>query len=54
MVGSVVDPDPVGSALFGRNRIRIVTEKTDPGSIKGSQTKGDKQICFNYNFLFDL
>ena len=27
---SVVDPDPVGSALFGRIRKRIVTEKTDP------------------------
>ena len=36
---SVVDLDAVGSALFGWIRIRIVTEKTDPDSIKDSQTK---------------
>ena len=28
----------------GSGRIRIVTEKTDPGSIKGSQNKGDKKM----------
>ena len=50
---SVVDPDPVGSASFGRNRIRIVMEKTDPGSIKNSQNKGGKIFVF-YNFLLDL
>ena len=31
---SVVDPDPVGSALFGRIWIRIVTEKTVPERIR--------------------
>ena len=47
---SVVDPDrdPVRSALFGR--ISIVTEKTDPGSIKGSQNKGYK-TCFFIQFF---
>ena len=28
------DPDPVVSASFGRIRIRIVTEKTDPERIR--------------------
>ena len=57
---SVVDPDSdphylagSGSALFGRIRIRTVTERTDTGSIKGSQNKGDKTILFQ-NFLLDL
>ena len=40
---SVVDLDPVGSALFCQIRIRIVTEKTNQerirGSIKGCQNK---------------
>ena len=40
------DLDPVGSASFGRIRIRIVTKKTDPGSIKGSQNKGDQKSCY--------
>ena len=36
-------------------RIHIVTEKTDPGSIKGSQNKMDKQILKNnLNFVLDL
>ena len=47
---SVVDPDPVGSALFGRIRIRTVMEKTDPGFIKTSQNKGDKKVV-DYNFI---
>ena len=30
----VVDPDPVGPALFGPIRIRILTEITDPERIR--------------------
>ena len=43
--GQLTDPDtaavrtsvPDGSASFGRIRFRILTKKTDPGCIKGSQ-----------------
>ena len=45
VISSVVDPYPVRSALFGRIRIRIVTEKTNPeripGSINAAKIKGD-------------
>ena len=33
---SVVDPDPVRSASFGRIRMCIVTEKTDPERIRAA------------------
>ena len=46
------DPDPVGSASFGWIQIRIVREKTDPGSINSSQDKGNKKLV--YNFLLYL
>ena len=51
---SVVDPEPdmVGSALFVRIRIRIVTEKTDPGSIKAGKKRNKKWIIsMIYNIL---
>ena len=51
---SVVDLDPVRSALFGWIRIRIVTEKTDPGSIKGSQNKEDKNVYSYRIFVFQV
>ena len=51
-ISSVVYPDLVGSALFGRIWIRIVMEKTEPGSTKGSQNKGQK-VCL-FIFLLDL
>ena len=50
-----MDLDPVGSALFCRIRIRIVTGKTDPGSIKGMPKRGtNKLFCFFHNLFIRL
>ena len=46
--------DPVGSALFGRIRNCIVTEKTDQGSIKGNQNKGAFLKILEYTYYVVL
>ena len=56
LIMSVVDPDPVGSTSFGRIRILIVTEKTDPERIRvvkrAAEMKGTKYLFFIiYSFL---